>query len=71
MGTRTIITHLWRCSSSIGGRRTFSCSSVLATGMRTKLTAPNGQSWVQPLGLFINNEFVEGSAPNQIETLNP
>jgi aldehyde dehydrogenase (NAD(P)+) len=26
-----------------------------------QLTAPNGQSWSQPTGLFINNEFVLGS----------
>jgi aldehyde dehydrogenase (NAD(P)+) len=27
-----------------------------------ELKAPNGTSWPQPTGLFINNEFINGTA---------
>ena len=37
-----------------------------------KLRAPNGRAWVQPVGLFINNEFVASSNPaNIIFTIDP
>jgi aldehyde dehydrogenase (NAD+) len=37
-----------------------------------KLRAPNGQEWEQPTGLFINNEFVDSSQPdNKISTVDP
>ena len=35
-----------------------------------QLTAPNGQSWEQPTGLFINNEFVASSG-NTITSIDP
>lgn len=35
-----------------------------------KLTAPNGQSWSQPTGLFINNEFVPGNG-SSITSIDP
>ncbi|PSK54335.1 Aldehyde dehydrogenase [Elsinoe australis] len=37
------------------------------------LTAPNGQKWAQPTGLFINNEFVKsvGSKPRTITSIDP
>lgn len=36
------------------------------------LKAPNGQEWEQPTGLFINNEFVDSSAPNNtISSIDP
>ncbi len=39
--------------------------------MEVELTAPNGKKWQQPLGLFINNEFVKSSNEQKIETVNP
>ena len=39
--------------------------------MEAELTAPNGRKWVQPLGLFINNEFVKSSAGQTITSINP
>lgn len=39
--------------------------------MEVELTAPNGRKWVQPLGLFINNEFVKGGSGQTITTINP
>ncbi|KAF2487183.1 aldehyde dehydrogenase domain-containing protein [Neohortaea acidophila] len=37
----------------------------------TKITLPNGTSYEQPTGLFINNEFVSGSSKNKIEVTDP
>ncbi|KAL2752861.1 hypothetical protein ACRALDRAFT_1036467 [Sodiomyces alcalophilus JCM 7366] len=39
--------------------------------MEVQLTAPNGVKWTQPLGLFINNEFVESSNGQKLTTTNP
>jgi len=35
------------------------------------LTAPNGRKYTQPIGLFINNEFVASKAGKKIESINP
>ncbi|KAG7005652.1 hypothetical protein G7Y79_00018g044590 [Physcia stellaris] len=35
------------------------------------LTAPNGRKYEQPIGLFINNEFVKSSSGEKIESINP
>ncbi|KAM7192524.1 Aldehyde dehydrogenase domain containing protein [Rhypophila sp. PSN 637] len=39
--------------------------------MEVELTAPNGKTWKQPLGLFINNEFVKSSNEQTITSINP
>ncbi|KAL2262541.1 hypothetical protein VTK26DRAFT_1020 [Humicola hyalothermophila] len=39
--------------------------------MEIELTAPNGKKWTQPLGLFINNEFVKSSNEQRLATVNP
>lgn len=39
--------------------------------MEVELTAPNGKKWTQPLGLFINNEFVKSSNGQKITSINP
>jgi len=39
--------------------------------MEVELTAPNNRKWMQPLGLFINNEFVESSGAQKIASINP
>ncbi|KKK24541.1 hypothetical protein P175DRAFT_0533423 [Aspergillus ochraceoroseus IBT 24754] len=36
-----------------------------------QLTAPNGVSYAQPTGLFINNEFVPAVAGKTLATVNP
>jgi aldehyde dehydrogenase (NAD+) len=37
-----------------------------------QLRAPNGKEWEQPTGLFINNEFVESTNPqNTISSIDP
>lgn len=35
------------------------------------LTAPNGKKYTQPLGLFINNEFVHATSGQTITSINP
>jgi aldehyde dehydrogenase (NAD(P)+) len=32
---------------------------------------PNGHKYQQPLGLFINNEFVKGTTGSTIESIDP
>ena len=39
--------------------------------LSVKLTAPNGRTWTQPIGLFINNEWVKSSNGHMITTINP
>ena len=39
--------------------------------MEAELTAPNGKKWSQPLGLFINNEFVKSSNEQKLASVNP
>jgi aldehyde dehydrogenase (NAD+) len=39
--------------------------------LEVKLTAPNGVSYTQPTGLFINNEFVASSKGDKITSINP
>lgn len=41
------------------------------TGLSVELTAPNGRKYVQPTGLFIDNEWVEGSGGEMITSINP
>lgn len=36
-----------------------------------ELTAPNGLKWTQPLGLFINNEFVKSKSGETLSTTSP
>ena len=42
-----------------------------SSAMEVELTAPNGKKWTQPLGLFINNEFVPSSNEQKITSINP
>ncbi|KAK3504660.1 aldehyde dehydrogenase [Neurospora crassa] len=39
--------------------------------MEVELTAPNGKKWMQPLGLFINNEFVKSATEQKLSSINP
>ncbi|KAM0544375.1 hypothetical protein ACHAPJ_011834 [Fusarium lateritium] len=40
-------------------------------GLSIELTAPNGRKWTQPLGLFINNEFVAATGGGTITSIDP
>jgi hypothetical protein len=35
------------------------------------LTAPNGRQYIQPLGIFINNEWMKSSDGATLDTINP
>ena len=35
------------------------------------LKAPNGREYKQPIGLFINNEFVKSKSGDKITSINP
>ncbi|WYZ40742.1 hypothetical protein EsH8_IV_001083 [Colletotrichum jinshuiense] len=52
-----------------------SANRAFATSPRrwtaAELTAPNGRTWSQPLGLFIDNEFVQSSDGRTLTTVNP
>jgi hypothetical protein len=41
------------------------------SGLEIELTAPNGRKYKQPIGLFINNEFVKSSHGEKIISINP
>ncbi|EPS28953.1 Aldehyde dehydrogenase [Penicillium oxalicum] len=41
------------------------------SSLSVQLTAPNGRVWSQPIGLFINNEWVKSSDGKKITTVNP
>ncbi|KAJ5968497.1 hypothetical protein N7501_004745 [Penicillium viridicatum] len=39
--------------------------------LSVQLTAPNGHTWTQPTGLFINNQWVKCSTGEKISSINP
>jgi aldehyde dehydrogenase (NAD(P)+) len=41
------------------------------SGLTVELTAPNGKKYTQPIGLFINNEWVKSSNEEKITSINP
>ena len=43
----------------------------MTSGLSVELTAPNGHKYTQPIGLFINNEFVKSKSGAKITTINP
>ncbi|KAG6015149.1 hypothetical protein E4U54_004118 [Claviceps lovelessii] len=47
------------------------CFSSSCSSTDIHLTAPNGRCWIQPLGLFVDNEFINPSSASTITTTNP
>lgn len=41
------------------------------SNLSVQLTAPNGRSYTQPIGLFINNEFVASKSGEKFASINP
>lgn len=39
--------------------------------LSVQLTAPNGRAYDQPIGLFINNEFVPSKSGEKFASINP
>lgn len=62
-------------TSFVGGppgcRKLFSSSRLLRSDTMAELSAPNGLRWKQPLGLFVDNELVQGQHEDQITSINP
>lgn len=52
------------------GKRRYTTIKTMAD-LTVELTAPNGTRYVQPTGLFINNEWVAGSDGEMITSINP
>lgn len=63
---------LARLSCSHSTTTTFLFENKMSTDeLYTDLKAPNGREYKQPLGLFINNEFVKSSSGEKITSINP
>lgn len=56
-------------STSLSRPRRF--HSSIMSNLSVQLTAPNGRSYAQPIGLFINNEFVASKSGDKIASINP
>lgn len=41
------------------------------SNISVQLTAPNGRTYTQPIGLFINNEFVPSKSGDKFASINP
>lgn len=46
-------------------------ASAIMSNLSVQLTAPNGRSYTQPIGLFINNEFVASKSGEKFASINP
>lgn len=57
--------------SSLFTVRQFHSSPFVMSNVSVQLTAPNGHSYTQPIGLFINNEFVAAKSGEKFATVNP
>jgi len=60
-----------RPSISIATIRTFSGVGSKMSDLSVELTAPNGRKYKQPIGIFINNEFVKSKSGEKITSINP
>lgn len=52
-------------------RRLFHPSPTIMSSLSVDLTAPNGRKYTQPIGLFINNEFVPSKSGEKLASINP
>jgi aldehyde dehydrogenase (NAD+) len=46
-------------------------STAPKSELAVELTAPNGRKYTQPIGLFINNEWVKSSNGQKLTSINP
>lgn len=49
----------------------FSRTPATFKTMEVELSAPNGKKWTQPLGLFVNNEFIKSGNDQKLASINP
>lgn len=59
-----------RCIPRVPSRRQFH-NTIAMSNLSVELTAPNGRTYTQPIGLFINNEFVPSKSGEKIASVNP
>lgn len=52
-------------------KRLFHSSPSIMSDLSIKLTTPNGRTYDQPTGLFINNEFVAAKSGEKLASINP
>lgn len=51
--------------------RRFHSSPIIMSNVTVQLTAPNGRKYTQPIGLWINNEFVPSKSGDKFASINP
>lgn len=51
--------------------RPFHGTRSVMSDLQLSLTAPNGRQYTQPVGLFINNQFVPSKSGEKFATINP
>lgn len=65
------LTASFRMDSIITSEKALGTPRGPATDLKVDLKAPNGRKYTQPIGLFINNEWVESSNGQKLTTVNP
>ena len=71
LASTTLRTVAPRASISITSIRAFSGTRIKMSDLTVELTAPNGRKYKQPIGIFINNEFVKSKSGEKITSINP
>jgi aldehyde dehydrogenase (NAD(P)+) len=57
--------------SIISPEKVLGTSNPPASDLEVQLTAPNGRKYTQPIGLFINNEWVKSSNEQKLASISP
>jgi hypothetical protein len=57
--------------SIIAPEKALGTSHASKSELAVELTAPNGRKYTQPIGLFINNEWVKSSNGQKLTSINP
>lgn len=60
-----------KMDSIIAPEKVLGTSHAPKSELEVELTAPNGRKYTQPIGLFINNEWVKSSNGQKIISINP
>jgi hypothetical protein len=57
--------------SIISPEKVLGTQTTSTSDLEVQLKAPNGRTYSQPTGLFINNEWVKSSNGQKLTTVNP
>jgi hypothetical protein len=60
-----------RMDSIITPEKALDTSHAPNSELAVELTAPNGRKYTQPIGLFVNNEWVKSSNGQRLTSVNP